>query len=195
MNQIPILPRRDLREPAFLRFRHIIERAARTDVLHLDPSELLGKNPDTFCARFSDARLGLVTYNYPCNLPEGFNPRLLRAFPLGNGGVMIQNRGFIPVAAQRSSELIEGKTLDEVKALIANTAAKPNQRLSFKIAGGVTEPFLNAEISLHSTLYTTDSDHPNSVTIVSFAAEKPVDFSGLTDQPDQSDPVARVLGS
>lgn len=91
MNDNKILPRRDLREPAFRRYELYISRACEHSI-SIDPRELK-LSQATFAARTRDAILSKIRYNYPSDLiPPTFNLANLEVLELSDGRVLIQNK-------------------------------------------------------------------------------------------------------
>lgn len=93
-----ILPRHDLREPAFRRYENCIAKAATQRQLILSflelPMGLTGKRASckTFVARFADAKLGYKRYGYKSYLiPKNFDVDNLVAYEMTQDSVVIRN--------------------------------------------------------------------------------------------------------
>lgn len=98
-----VLPRHDLREPAFRRYEDLIAKAATQRQLLITlfdlPMGLTGRRTSckTFCARFADAKLGYKRYHYKSYLvPKSFDVDNLIAYELNDATVVIRNYALSP---------------------------------------------------------------------------------------------------
>lgn len=106
--KLQILPRIDLREPAFRRYEPIIAEACK-QTIEYNPLLKLNVNPHTFACRFRDAILGKRRYHYHSSIiPRDFDITVLRVHELSNGNVLIENpvadTGAITLRAVYSSD-------------------------------------------------------------------------------------------
>lgn len=92
LGKIEVMPRYDLREPAFRRYEPYIAKALQGSYL-LNPMAELGVSPATFIARFRDAilakqRFGYKSISVSCDALE---LNVIRAYQTPDGNVTVEN--------------------------------------------------------------------------------------------------------
>lgn len=101
-----ILPRFDLREPAFRRYESFIAKACKGSY-ELRPTEFdEPRSARTFCMRFRDAVLAFKRYGYFSDaIPKGYNIDNIRALETTRGTVLLENLAADSVKATSFGEL------------------------------------------------------------------------------------------
>src|SRR5512146_2172573 len=100
--QNQIMPRFDLREPAFRKYETFIAQACYQHEFKVNPMMRLRVSPATFVARFRDALLAYKTYGYHSDaIPKGAVLSGIKAFELVGGvDVLIKNETMCTAQAQ-----------------------------------------------------------------------------------------------
>lgn len=176
-----ILPRKDLREPAFRKYRHHIEMAARCHLHTIPPYELGGRSASTWVQRFTDAKTGYKRYHYQCDLPLNFNIDFLVARECADGSVTIINKQF-EWAKRTTSFITESNNLAIVQSSLESLSSQPGQRINIRIYP-MGENNIRDLVAKHPKLNFIDpSDFPSTLTI-----ECPVDFEVSFTEREQAE--------
>lgn len=109
--QAYILPRRDLREPAFRRYEYLISKACKGQVT-VNPADYK-QSANTLMLRFKDAVLGFKRYRYMTNIVPVDHPLKFKLHELSDGQVLIMqvediSQAMVPIVFDREWLLKHG---------------------------------------------------------------------------------------